>query len=82
MITNLQNLPEVFNENKIANLASWAIKYQNFKLKSALKFKPVGYTDNSLGMYLMLASKYFNTGYKQNNYPVFYEQLELLRKHI
>ncbi|MBO7735046.1 MAG: hypothetical protein J6S67_20960 [Methanobrevibacter sp.] len=83
MITNLQNLPEVYKENNVKKAAVWVYKYQNFAIKSALKYSPDGLTKNTLSLYFSRGNKFIRTGVKDSQYGKLCDYItECMQKHL
>ena len=80
MITTLENLTETVKENTFNELAKWIIQYSKFKIKSAMKFAPTGYSLSTLDLYRRLSERYFNENKKERYYDNLYTALETQSK--
>lgn len=82
--TTLENLPQVIRENRIRELATVIVKYQNFKTCIIMaKAAYLGYARGSLGAYIQFGLEYLNEGLRNKKGGKLFDFIdEVLAKHI
>ena len=76
MKTTLQELPTVFKENSAKKVATWIVKYQNFRIKAAIKNAPEEYSTSTLTNYMTYGTQYLKSGRRIKLYNWLYSQLD------